>query len=158
MTKLRHIEIKFLDFNSKQILFTIFRLILNQLEFCLVEEEGEVKGKYGRIWGEERGNADCGKIVQPSQENVAPLIEGVEWKLGTKSLRIVQRIQPASGRGYTEGRSTPTLYMRCQRNTLLIATRVSNPGSKWQSRKSGIFFSKFPGIPGIPGIHYKLFI
>ena len=29
--------------------------------------------------------------------------------------------------------------------------RASNPGPKWKSQKSGIFFSKFLGIPGIPG-------
>ena len=30
------------------------------------EESGEVKVEYGRIWGEEEGNADFRGIMQPS--------------------------------------------------------------------------------------------
>ena len=34
-------------------------------------------------------NADYGGMVQPSQQNVAPCVEGVEWGLGTRGSRIV---------------------------------------------------------------------
>ena len=53
------------------------------------DKRGEVKGQYGRIWGEEEGNADYGGMVQPSQQHVAPCVTGIEWGLGTRGLRIV---------------------------------------------------------------------
>ena len=34
------------------------------------KKRGEVKQEYGRIWGEEKGNADYGGMVQPSQQHV----------------------------------------------------------------------------------------
>ena len=37
---------------------------------------------------EEEGNADYAGMVQTSQHYVAPCVKGVEWALGTKSLRI----------------------------------------------------------------------
>ena len=52
------------------------------------EEEGGGEGEYGGIWGEER-NADYGGMVPPSQQHVAPCVEGVEWVLGTRGLRMV---------------------------------------------------------------------
>ena len=30
------------------------------------KEIGEVKGEYGRIWGEKEGNADYAEMVEPS--------------------------------------------------------------------------------------------
>ena len=42
------------------------------------KERGELKGEYGRNWGEEEGNADYEGMVQPSQQHVAPLANGVE--------------------------------------------------------------------------------
>ena len=42
------------------------------------KKSGEVKGIYGRIWGEEEGNADYGGIGQPSQQHVKPCVKGVE--------------------------------------------------------------------------------
>ena len=44
---------------------------------------GEVMGEYGKIGGNEEGNADYGGIVQPSQQHAAPCVKGVEWGLGT---------------------------------------------------------------------------
>ena len=44
----------------------------------------EVKGKYGRIRGEEEGNVDYGVIVQPSQQHVAPCMKGFVSGLSTK--------------------------------------------------------------------------
>ena len=51
----------------------------------------EVKGEYGRISGEEEGNADYGvmAMVQPIQQHVAPCVKGVELGLGTIGLRIL---------------------------------------------------------------------
>ena len=49
----------------------------------------EVKGEYGRIWGEEEGNADYGVVKQPSQQHVAPCVKGSECGLGTRDLRMV---------------------------------------------------------------------
>ena len=43
------------------------------------KERGEVKGEYGRIWGEEEGNTDYRTMVQPSQQYVVPGVKGVEW-------------------------------------------------------------------------------
>ena len=48
-----------------------------------------MKGEYGRILEEEERNADYGRIVQHSQQHVAPCIKWIEWGLGTRSLRIV---------------------------------------------------------------------
>ena len=41
----------------------------------------EVKGKNGRVWGEEEGNFDYGGIVQLSQQHVAPCEKGMsgDW-------------------------------------------------------------------------------
>ena len=52
------------------------------------EGEGGGKGEYGRIWGEVEGNADYGRIVQPSQKHVAQCVKVVEWGLGTRGLRM----------------------------------------------------------------------
>ena len=52
-------------------------------------EEGDVKGEYGRIWGRRRMLTLCMGMVQPSQQHVAPYIKGVEWRLGTRGLRMV---------------------------------------------------------------------
>ena len=38
------------------------------------KERREVKGEYELISGEEKGNADYGGIVQPSQQHVAPCV------------------------------------------------------------------------------------
>ena len=38
------------------------------------KEREEVKGEYGRIWGEEDGIAVYGWMVQPSQQHFAPRI------------------------------------------------------------------------------------
>ena len=46
------------------------------------KERGEVKGKYGRIRGEEEGNADYGGMVQPRQQHFAPCVKVVEWGFG----------------------------------------------------------------------------
>ena len=48
-----------------------------------------VRRENGRIRREEEGNADYGIIVQPSQQHVAPCVIGVEWRLGTRSFRMV---------------------------------------------------------------------
>ena len=40
-------------------------------------EELEVKGEYGRIRGEEEGDADDGGLVPPSQQDVAPYEKGI---------------------------------------------------------------------------------
>ena len=34
------------------------------------KESGQMKGKYGRVWGEEEGNADYEEMVLPSQQHV----------------------------------------------------------------------------------------
>ena len=39
--------------------------------------------------GEEEGNADCGGMVQLSQQHVAPCVKEVEWGLGTTCLRVL---------------------------------------------------------------------
>ena len=36
----------------------------------------------------EKGKADYGGMVQPSQKHVAPYVKGVEWGLGTRGLRM----------------------------------------------------------------------
>ena len=51
--------------------------------------DGEGGGEGGGICGEEKGNADYGGMVQPSQQHVVPCVKGVEWGLGTRGLRIV---------------------------------------------------------------------
>jgi len=38
---------------------------------------------------EEEGNADYGGMVQPSQQHVSPCVKMVEWRFGTRGLRIV---------------------------------------------------------------------
>ena len=48
-----------------------------------------MKGEYGRISGEEEGNADYRKMVQPSQQHVAPCVKGVKWGFGTRHLRML---------------------------------------------------------------------
>ena len=53
------------------------------------KERGEVKGEFGRVCGEEEGNADYGGKVQPSQQHVAPCVKVVEWGLDTRSLRML---------------------------------------------------------------------
>ena len=53
------------------------------------KKKGEVKGEYGRVSGEEEGNADYEGMVQPNQQHVPPCVKGVKWGLGTKVLRIV---------------------------------------------------------------------
>ena len=47
------------------------------------------KGEYGGIWEDEEWNADCGGMVQLSQQHIAPRVKGVEWGLGRRSLRIM---------------------------------------------------------------------
>ena len=39
---------------------------------------GGVEGEYGGVYGEEKGNADYGGMVQPSQQHVAPCVKVVE--------------------------------------------------------------------------------
>ena len=53
------------------------------------KERGEVKGEYGRIWGEEKGNSDYGGWCNPVSNMLHQCVEGVEWGLGTRGLRIV---------------------------------------------------------------------
>ena len=38
-----------------------------------------MQGDYGRIGGEEEGNADNGAMIRPSQQHVGPYVKGVEW-------------------------------------------------------------------------------
>ena len=45
-----------------------------------------MKGEYGRILGEEEGNAEYGGMVRPSQQHVSPCVKGVKWILGTRGL------------------------------------------------------------------------
>ena len=52
-------------------------------------KRGELKGEYGRVCGEEEGNADYGGMAQPSQQHVEPCVKAVESRLGTTGLRIV---------------------------------------------------------------------
>ena len=52
------------------------------------KRRGGNEGEHERILREE-GNADYGVMVQPSQQHVAPCVQGVEWGLGTRSLRMV---------------------------------------------------------------------
>ena len=54
-----------------------------------MEKRGQVKGEYGRILGEEKGNTDYGGMVQPSQQHIAPCVKEVEWGLGTRGLRML---------------------------------------------------------------------
>ena len=59
------------------------------------KERGEVKREYGKIPGEEEGNADYGEMVQPSQQHVAPCVKGVKCGLGTRNLKMAsQSLQP----------------------------------------------------------------
>ena len=55
------------------------------------KDRGEVnEGSMEKFEGKTTdGNADYGVMVQPSQQHVAPYVKGVEWGLGTRSLRIV---------------------------------------------------------------------
>ena len=48
-----------------------------------------MKGEYGRVSGEVKGNTDYGGMKQSSQQHVAPCVKGVEWGLGTRGLRMV---------------------------------------------------------------------
>ena len=43
------------------------------------KERVEVKGEYGRVCGEEEGNAVCGGMVQPNQQRAVPCVKVVEW-------------------------------------------------------------------------------
>ena len=52
------------------------------------KERGDVKREYRGILGEVEGNAECGGMVQPSQQNVAPCVKGIKWRLGTRILRM----------------------------------------------------------------------
>ena len=57
------------------------------------KERGEVKGEYEGIWQEEEeGNADCGGMVQHSQQHDVPCGKGAEWRLGTRGLRMVANL------------------------------------------------------------------
>ena len=51
------------------------------------KEKGEVKREYGGNWEKEE-NADYGGIVQPSEQHVKPRVKVVQWRLGTRGLRI----------------------------------------------------------------------
>ena len=53
------------------------------------EGEGEEKGEYGGVCGDEEMNADYGGMVQSSQQHAAPCVKGIEWGLGTRGLRMV---------------------------------------------------------------------
>ena len=52
------------------------------------KKRAKVKGEYEKNWGEVEGNADYKGMVQPSQQHVAPSVEVVEWRLGTRGLGI----------------------------------------------------------------------
>ena len=52
------------------------------------KERGEVKEEYDGISREEKGNADYGEMVKPSQQHVPPCVKGVEWGLDTRGLRM----------------------------------------------------------------------
>ena len=41
------------------------------------KERGEVEEEYGGIRGEEEGHADCGGMVQPSQQHFVPCVKGL---------------------------------------------------------------------------------
>ena len=53
------------------------------------KDRGEMKGEYGRISGEEKGNTDYGGMMPPSQQHVAPCVKWVEWRLGTRGLTML---------------------------------------------------------------------
>ena len=46
-------------------------------------------GKERGSMEEFEGNGDYDGMVQPSQQHVAPCVNGVEWGLGTRDLRMV---------------------------------------------------------------------
>ena len=60
------------------------------------KDRGEMKGEYGRISGEEKGNTDYGGMMPPSQQHVAPCVKWIEWGLGTRGLGMVAAFWPAS--------------------------------------------------------------
>ena len=49
--------------------------------------------EYEGIRGEEKGNADYGRMVQPSQQHVESWVKGVEWILVTRALRRLKACQ-----------------------------------------------------------------
>ena len=55
------------------------------------KERREVKkGSMEEFEGmQEQGNAENGGMVQPSQQHVAPSVKEVEWRLGTRCLRLL---------------------------------------------------------------------
>ena len=61
----------------------------NYREHKREKERGKVKGEYGGVWGEEEGNADYGRMVQPIQQHIAPCVKVVEWGYGTRGLRML---------------------------------------------------------------------
>ena len=51
------------------------------------KEKGGEEGVWRNLrGGEEEGNADYGGMVQPSQQYVAPYVNGIEWGLGIITL------------------------------------------------------------------------
>ena len=59
--------------------------IINSVIIIITLNSGALRG--GKKKGEEEGNADYGGIVHPSQQHVAPYVEGVEWRLSSKGFR-----------------------------------------------------------------------
>ena len=55
----------------------------NSLTPKVGKQRWEVKGTMKEFEGRRRG------MIQPSQQHVAPCVEGIEWGLGTRGLRIV---------------------------------------------------------------------
>ena len=45
---------------------------------------GKERAEYGGISGEAEGNADYGRMVQPSQQYVVPCVKGVELWLSMR--------------------------------------------------------------------------
>ena len=53
------------------------------------KKTGEVKGEYGKVLEEEKGNADNGVIFSIQSATCCTCMKGVEWGLYTRDLRLV---------------------------------------------------------------------
>ena len=54
-----------------------------------------MKGEYGGVCGKEEGNADYGRMVQPSQQRVVPCVEGLsgDWVREVQNRSLVLRFE-----------------------------------------------------------------
>ena len=75
---------------DKSITNMIIMLPQTFMHFRVVKKRGEEKGKgkEGRISGEEEGNVDYGRMVEPNQQHVVLCVKGVVWGSGTRGLRM----------------------------------------------------------------------